>query len=244
MIGHLEGECPGRLHVDDEFAIGRLQDRQVGGLRALEDVADVDASLTIIVRECRSRSSSARRLRYIDGLHRSQGIAWRDAKWVNWIRRPVKKGSVPTKSASGRSRTSARKRDIDLPAGAGIKHLDLHAEGAGSRLHVRHCDLRSGADRVDEHSDTSDSGHQLTQKFQPLRSHLRRQKIDACDVSPGRARLATRPSLTGSSATTKMIGIVMVAALAADAARMPPSVTITATRRRTSSAAISGSQSI
>jgi hypothetical protein len=37
-------------------------------------------------------------------------------------------------------------------------------------------------------------------------------------LPPGRARLATRPSLTGSSAETKTIGIVVVAAFAANTA--------------------------
>ena len=54
-----------RLQVDDELEFGRLQDRQVGGLGALEDVAGIDADLTKHVRECRFRSSSARRLRQI-----------------------------------------------------------------------------------------------------------------------------------------------------------------------------------
>src|SRR5712692_1954669 len=38
------------LAVDDEFEPGRLLDRQVGRLGALEDVAGVDADLTIHVR--------------------------------------------------------------------------------------------------------------------------------------------------------------------------------------------------
>ena len=48
-------------------------------------------------------------------------------------------------------------------------------------------------------------------------------------LPPGRVRLATRPSLTGSSPTAKTIGIVVVAALAARAASELPGVAITAT---------------
>ena len=62
-------------------------------------------------------------------------------------------------------------------------------------------------------------------------------------LPPGRARLATRPSLTGSSAARKTIGIVVVAALAAIAAAVPMAA-ITATCRRTNSAASAGSRSI
>ena len=54
-------------------------------------------------------------------------------------------------------------------------------------------------------------------------------------LPPGRARLATRPSLTGSSPTPNTIGIVAVAALAAIASDTVIA-SITATRRRTKSA--------
>src|SRR5262249_48021310 len=47
---------------------------------------------------------------------------------------------------------------------------------------------------------------------------------------PGRARLATRPSPTGSSPTIKTIGVGVVAALAARAAAAPPGDTMTAAR--------------
>ena len=40
-------------------------------------------------------------------------------------------------------------------------------------------------------------------------------------LPPGRARLATRPSLTGSSLTANTMGMVVVAALAANAAEGP-----------------------
>ena len=62
-------------------------------------------------------------------------------------------------------------------------------------------------------------------------------------LPPGRARLATRPSLTGSSPTPKTIGIVVVAALAASAAAPLPGVAMTSTRRRTSSAMSEGMRS-
>ena len=59
------------------------------------------------------------------------------------------------------------------------------------------------------------------------------KKLMPVRLPPGRARLATRPSLTGSSPTMKTMGIVVVAALAANAAAVPPVAAITATCRRT-----------
>jgi hypothetical protein len=43
---HFQAERPGRLQVYDKLEFGRLQDRQVGGLRALEELTRVNASLT------------------------------------------------------------------------------------------------------------------------------------------------------------------------------------------------------
>jgi hypothetical protein len=67
-------------------------------------------------------------------------------------------------------------------------------------------------------------------------TRLADEEVDTGRVATGRARLATRPSLTGSSVTPKTIGIVAVAALTANAAGVLPGAAITATRRRTSSA--------
>ena len=69
------------------------------------------------------------------------------------------------------------------------------------------------------------------------------KKLMPVALPPGRARLATRPSLTGSSPTPKTIGIVVVAALVAIAANVVPTIAITAPRRRTRSATSAGTRS-
>ena len=46
-VGYLKAECPGRLQVNDELKFDGLQDRQIGGLRAFEDLTNVDPELTI-----------------------------------------------------------------------------------------------------------------------------------------------------------------------------------------------------
>src|SRR5947207_2201400 len=43
---HVEAESCGRLQVDDEFKLGRLQDRQFGRLLAIEHTAGIVAGLT------------------------------------------------------------------------------------------------------------------------------------------------------------------------------------------------------
>ena len=54
-------------------------------------------------------------------------------------------------------------------------------------------------------------------------------EVTPVTLPPGRLRLATRPTSTGSPPIAKTIGIVVVAALAASAAGVPPVATITAT---------------
>ena len=146
----------------------------------------------------------------------------------------MKKGSWPTKRASGRSRTSVAKA-------ASISRLVLAlrtwicspmARAAASTSLTVVSVVRS-IGRIDEHGHASGSGHQLTQELQPLCRQLAVKKLIPVRLPPGRARLATRPSLTGSSPTLKTMGIVVVAALAANAAAVPPIAAITATCRRT-----------
>ena len=155
----------------------------------------------------------------------------------------LKKGPAPTKSASVRSRANVANAASISRLAAGVEDLDLQPHGARSRFHVSQRDLGVSIGRIDEHGHSSGCGHQLTQELQPLCRQLAVRKLTPVRLPPGRARLATRPSLTGSSATTKTMGIVVVAALAANAAGGPPVVAITATRRRTNSAASSGSRS-
>src|SRR5262249_18345342 len=67
------------------------------------------------------------------------------------------------------------------------------------------------------------------------------QKLTPVALPPGRLKLATRPSFTGSAPVKKTIGMIEVAVFAAIAGGVFP--TITATWRCTSSAAKPGSRS-
>jgi hypothetical protein len=78
------------------------------------------------------------------------------------------------------------------------------------------------------------------QNLQLLLIELNREYGDAGDISPGRLRLGTRPTLIGSAPNAKTTGIVAVAVLAASAETLPPLATMAATLRLTRSAAIAG----
>src|SRR5262245_16049789 len=139
----------------------------------------------------------------------------------------------------------AVKGGFDFTAGVGVEDLDLQGHRASGGLHVSN--RRFGAfylGWVDEHGNQSSplgtSSRRSSSRF-AVNSPLK--ILMPVTLPPGRARLATRPSLTGSSPEVKAMGIVVVAALAAEVAGSP-GVAITATRRRTRSLASSGSRSI
>ena len=133
---------------------------------------------------------------------------------------------------------------IDLAAGAGVEDLNLQSEGAGGFRYVSQRGLggRSLAGLTSTAMRTA-LGTISCSSPSRLATSSATKKLMPVALPPGRARLATRPSLTGSSPTPKTIGIVVVAALAASAAAVLPGVAITATRRRTRSAMSAGRRS-
>ena len=110
----------------------------------------------------------------------------------------------------------SREDRIEVAFGAGVEDMEVQPEGMSRRLQV---DCRSAAGRrVDQKSDDSRGGDQLVQQFQPLRRNYRVNWVTPVTLPPGRLRLATRPSWTGSLPISKTIGMVVVAAFAASAA--------------------------
>ena len=99
----------------------------------------------------------------------------------------------------------------------------------------------SGVGRIDQQRHDSCRRHQFVQQVEALSRQLGANEATPVTLPLGRLRLATRPSWTGSP-RLKMIGIVMVAALAANAIGAPPTAKITLTCRRTRSATKSGAR--
>src|SRR5262249_29755883 len=213
------------------------------GLGALEDSTGIDAGLTKRIREAGSVA------------HQPTGF-WIFALWIRRddriSRRQIDHLGTPDeeKCVAGdekRIGPIARKlceSRIDLTAGAGVENFELKSEGRGSRFDVSQRGGRCRCNgRIDEDGNASRSGHQLVQQFQPLCYQLGAEKIDPCEV-------ASRPGETVDQ--TKSDGVLVDgeddgdrrgSALAANAEGGPPVVAITATRRRTRSAASSGRRS-
>src|SRR5215470_5996323 len=108
MQRHFDAECPGRLQIDDELEFDRLQDRQVGGLRALQDVAGINADLTKHVRSIGCVTHQPADFDSLaTGIARGNPVMRR--KRTNWTRRLVKNTSPVMYRASARSRTRVAK---------------------------------------------------------------------------------------------------------------------------------------
>src|SRR5262245_55821226 len=122
---------------------------------------------------------------------------------------------------------------LDVAAGTGAEDLNLQPKGM--------CCFRYVSSVVEELFGLTSTAIRTALGAKSCRTPSRLATTSAdlrlmpVALPPGRARLVTRPSLTGSSATPKTIGIVLVAALAARAPLLKPGVAMTATWRPTRS---------
>src|SRR5262249_6224437 len=184
-----DAERPGRLQVDDELEFGRLQDRQVGGLRALEDLTGVGADLAPHVQTIGPIAHQQARFGPLTGrATRRNPVTRRERRKLDApaSEEPIagnEEGIGPVACDSGEDR-------LDFPAVAGVEGLDLQSDGAGSFRYIpQHGFGDRSIGRIDQHGNASGFGHQLVQQPQPFGHHLGREKIDPRQVSarPGEA---------------------------------------------------------
>ena len=231
-----------RLMTNSNF-VG-LHHRQVGGLRALQDLAGVDADLTPRVQKI---GPIAHQPTGFDEL--AKGIG-RGNPMMRCERRKLDApaaeepaggdeegvGTIAYEGGEGR---------LDLAgARARFEDLNLQSEGACSFRHVSQRGLGGrNIGRIDQHGNPNRLGHQVAQEPQPLGHSFRVEKIDAGrHCRPAGQGWRPDPTVTGSAPTPNTTGIVVVAALAASAPA-PTGVAIAATRRRTKSAMRGGRRS-
>src|SRR5262249_3155726 len=119
----VEAKHPGSLGVDDQLELGRLHDRQVRRLRALQDAAGIDADLT--QRSCEVAAVAyqpagfgifTQRVYRRDRIMRRQVCklhAPGEEKWIGAYEESV--GPVAQKSGESR---------VDLPIRTGAEHLN------------------------------------------------------------------------------------------------------------------------
>ena len=147
-----------------------LHDRQVGGLRALEDAARINAELPPRIRQARSIAHqppiSGKLTPGIGGrdrvARRQEGSSWTRRLGEKWV--PADEECIEPLV-----RKSCCEGPIDLAACAGIEHFDLQSDPVSGRFHVPQRGFgRRGIRRIDEHGNARSSGDQFAQEFQPL----------------------------------------------------------------------------
>ena len=154
------------------------------------------------------------------------------------------KGPLPTRSASGRSRARAEKASPISRAVLALRtstFTPMSRAATSTSLKVASAiDAWAGLINTAIRTAPGTNSRRSPSRF-AARSAAK--KLTPVRLPPGRARLATSPSLTGSLPVLKTIVIVPVAALATSAEGVSIA-TMTATCRRTRSTASAGSRSV
>ena len=136
---------------------------------------------------------------------------------------PVEGGAGGDKEGVGPITYKGCEGRIDLAVCTGVDDLDLQPLGASSGLDVSNRGLGSSAlARLMSIATRVAVGTSSRRSSSRFAANSPAKKLIPVRLPPGRARLATRPNLTGSSAAIKTMGIILVAALASSADGTPP----------------------
>jgi hypothetical protein len=149
---HFKPKRLGGLQIDHELEPGRLHDRKVGGLGALENAAGVDAGLTIGVHKVSSvADQTAGRGELAQLIDRGDGVACRQRD--NLIAPAAEERVGADEQCSGSELRNCRKCRIEVALAAGVEDLDLLPECARCRLQVSRLGLGVRKIRIQEHGD-------------------------------------------------------------------------------------------
>ena len=176
--GIVEAERLGGLEVDDQLELGRLLDRQIGRLGALEDLSGVNADLAIGSREARSiADQAAGRGEFAPLIDRRNGMACRQRHEL--LAPAVEERIGADDERAGMQLDEGREGGVDLAFGAGLQDMELQPLRARRLLHVSHRCARHRIVRVHEQGDHLGLGNQLGQQLEPLGHQLDVEHADA-----------------------------------------------------------------
>src|SRR5262249_8001253 len=242
LVRHSEAEHPGGRGVDDEFELARLHDPQIRRLCALEGATGGDPNLTKPTDNVRSVAHQPTDFRVI--AHRVDRREPVECCQLGQLDpSTVQERGDPDEDGIGALATNSFEGGIDLRTAVGVEDLDLQPNGASRRLHLFHLGLLIATSAgLTSRAMRAARGTSSPQHSSRFAANSTLKILIPVMLLPGRARLATRSSRTGSTPTRKRMGIVVVAALAANVGG-GPAVTITATPLRTRSAASSCNRS-
>ena len=180
-----QAERLGGLEVDYQLDLGRLLDRQVGGLFALEDAAGIDACLPIRVRDAASvANQAARGSEFVQLIDRRHRVACGQSGEL--LAPALKNGSPPITSPPACSSTRWVKTVSKSPSALACKMWSLIRSRRGRRLQLScfRISIGPGWDLTST-AMTVAVGHQLVQQLKPLRSDLDSQIGNTGEIASG-----------------------------------------------------------
>src|SRR5262245_39225701 len=135
MNRYVESERPSRLQVDDKLEFRRLQDRQVSGFSAVEDLTGISADLTIHAHTIGVVTHQAAGFDGLaGGIARRNPIARREGRKLDPPAREEHVtideqgiGTVAYKGGEGR---------LDLAAGTCVENLNFQPERTGGVWYI------------------------------------------------------------------------------------------------------------
>src|SRR5262249_23275570 len=157
-----EPERLGSLEIDDQLEFGRLLDRQIGRLVALENPPGIDARPAKGVRNVVAvTAQSAIRGILTKAINPRNGMPRREP--YELIAPGEKKGAAADDERTGPAPDKARYRNVAVPRDAGIQHNKRQPKRARGRLLQARPRGRQGI-QVHEQSDDSRIGHEFVQQ--------------------------------------------------------------------------------
>src|SRR5262249_50064511 len=158
-----EAECLGGVEIDHELEFGRLHDRQVRRLRALDDAANIDTSQAISLGDaCSVAHQTTGFGKVTQGIDRRDPVVSRQRSELNAT--VVEQRAGTYQQRINRLLGKLRKGRINVTAGGSFEDFDLLPDGQGRSLNVRDKGLCGREVGIDQHANAYGSWLQLMQQ--------------------------------------------------------------------------------
>ena len=225
-----ETECLCGFDIDDQLELGRLIDRQVCRLLALENARSLDAGAAIAIREAISIAHEAACTGHlpidVNGRNRMACRERRD------LFAPARQeGITSDDQRPDVILNNAREGGVDVADAQSVQDYDLQPEGASRLLQFGGLARGFRIVGIEKERDCRNVGDQIMQQAKPLRTELGTEPAYPGDVAPRSIETCDQPVLPGVVIARENDRDRLVAAFAAIAGLLPPVATITETGR-------------
>jgi hypothetical protein len=190
-----EPERLGGLEIDDQLEFGRLLDRQIGRLVALENPPGIDARPAKGIRNVVAVTDQAAVRRILTkSINRRNRMACRER--YDLIAAAEKKSACADDERTGPLPRKARKCRVDVTRRAGIQHKKLQPKSTRGRLHLAH-NAASGTFRSTSRAMTAALGTSSCSSESWFGTKSDPNQLTPVMLSPGRLRVGHESQFDG-----------------------------------------------